>query len=139
MTSSSASGRRTMGPRLIALVGPSRQQDHPRPKSHTGADRRDFAAGRGARRIVRRRFERRNAYARDERRSNVATTEYLGDRYTFIRLSGLHQILERNARRSAPCATPLSVVCKADPGIPPAHPPRTGTRRPASSSSTRSI
>ena len=84
MTSSSANGRRAVGPRLIALVGPFQSGKTTLLESilvRTGAISRQGAVRDGS--SVGDSSAEARAHAMSVE-ANIATTEYLGDRYTFI-------------------------------------------------------
>ena len=114
MTSSSANGRRTMGPRLIALVGPFQSGKTTLLESllvRTGAISRQGAVRDGS--SVGDSSAEARAHAMSVE-ANVATTEYLGDRYTFIDCPGSIEF-SNEMRDVLPLCDAAVVVCEADP------------------------
>ncbi len=114
MTSSSANGRRAVGPRLIALVGPFQSGKTTLLESilvRTGAISRQGAVRDGS--SVGDSSAEARAHAMSVE-ANIATTEYLGDRYTFIDCPGSIEF-SNEMRDVLPLCDAAVVVCEADP------------------------
>lgn len=114
MTSSSANGRRAAGPRLIALVGPFQSGKTTLLESllvRTGAISRQGNVRDGS--SVGDSSAEARAHAMSVE-ANIATTEYLGDRYTFIDCPGSIEF-SNEMRDVLPLCDAAVVVCEADP------------------------
>jgi elongation factor G len=107
-------GRRAMGPRLIALVGPFQSGKTTLLESilvRTGAVPRQGSVRDGS--TVGDGSPEARAHAMSVE-ANVATTEYLGDRYTFVDCPGSIEF-SNDMRDVLPLCDAAVVVCEADP------------------------
>ena len=114
MTDTPANGRRPSGPRLIALVGPFQSGKTTLLESllvRTGAISRQGSVRDGS--SVGDSSAEARAHAMSVE-ANVATTEYLGDRYTFIDCPGSIEF-SNEMRDVLPLCDAAVVVCEADP------------------------
>ncbi len=114
MTDTPANGRRPSGPRLIALVGPFQSGKTTLLESllvRTGAISRQGSVRDGS--SVGDSSAEARAHAMSVE-ANVATTEYLGDRYTFVDCPGSIEF-SNEMRDVLPLCDAAVVVCEADP------------------------
>ncbi|MDE2363170.1 MAG: elongation factor G [Hyphomicrobiales bacterium] len=113
MTNTPANGRRATGPRLIALVGPFQSGKTTLLESilaRTGALSRQGSVRDGS--AVGDSSAEARAHAMSVE-ANIATTEYLGDRYTFVDCPGSIEF-SNEMRDVLPLCDAAVVVCEAD-------------------------